>query len=66
MMPMIVILVVAMTVNGRDVERQDMVDSVSKCWEMAAKRMNDLYAQREHANITKIAVGCVIDMGKSL
>lgn len=62
----IVVLVIAMTVNGQDIERHEMVGSVSECWEMAAERMNKLYAQREHANITKIAVGCVIDFGKTL
>ncbi len=59
-------LVVVMTVNGQDVERQEIVGSVSECWEVAAKRLSELYAQREHANITKLGVGCVIDLGKSL
>lgn len=64
MIPIIVTLVITMTVDGRDFERHQPMESLPACWEAAQHAMEDIRSA-EHKDIIlrNIGVGCVIDSG---
>ncbi len=59
-----IILVITMTISGHDIERQEFTKSLSECWERAQATMEQIRTQHsEDVQITKIGIGCVIDLG---
>ena len=59
-----IILVITMTIGGHDIERYESTKSLSECWERAQATMQQIQAQHyDDIRITKIGIGCVVDMG---
>jgi hypothetical protein len=62
----VVMLVVTMVVGGHDIERQERVKSMSECWERAQATMQEMRTQHSEVKITRIGIGCVIDLGNPI
>jgi len=59
-----IILVITMTIGSHEIERHELTKSLSECWERAQATMQQIRTQqREDVKITKIGIGCVIDLG---
>ncbi len=59
----VVILVITMTVGGHDIERNERIKSLSECWDRAKVTMEELRTKHTDVPITKIGIGCAIDLG---
>jgi hypothetical protein len=52
---------IVFTIGGQNFERHEPMPNLATCWQRATGRMNALLAA--HPEITKLAVGCVINSG---
>jgi hypothetical protein len=52
---------IVFTIGGQNFERREPIPNLATCWERAPERMNALLAA--HPEMTKLAVGCVINNG---
>jgi len=52
-----------MTVGGHDIERNERIKSLSECWDRAKVTMEELRTKHTDVQITKIGIGCAIDLG---
>jgi hypothetical protein len=52
---------IVFTIGGQSFERHEPMPNLATCWERAPGRMNALLAA--HPEMTKLAVGCVINNG---
>jgi hypothetical protein len=59
--PMMIAMLIAFTIGGQSFERHEPMPNLATCWQRAPERMNALLAV--HPEITKLAVGCVINNG---
>jgi hypothetical protein len=58
---MMIAMLIAFTIGGQNFERYEPMPDLATCWRRAPERMNALLAV--HPEITKLAVGCVINNG---
>jgi hypothetical protein len=59
--PMMIAMLIAFTIGSQNFERYEPMPNLTTCWQRAPERMNALLAA--HPEITKLAVGCVINNG---
>jgi hypothetical protein len=59
--PMMIAMLIAFTIGGQNFERYEPMPDLATCWQRAPERMNALLAA--HPEITKLAIGCVINNG---
>jgi hypothetical protein len=60
----LVILVITLTIGGHDIERQERVKSLSECWDRAKATMEEIRSNHtDDVKITRIGIGCSIDLG---
>jgi hypothetical protein len=58
---MMIIMLIMFTIASQNFERHEPMPNLATCWQLAPERMNALLAA--HPEITKLAVGCVINNG---
>jgi hypothetical protein len=58
---MMITMLIVFTIGGQNFERHEPMPNLATCWERAPERMNALLAA--HPEMTKLAVGCVINNG---
>jgi hypothetical protein len=58
---MMITMLIVFTIGGQNFERRESMPNLATCWERAPERMNALLAA--HPEMTKLAVGCVINNG---
>jgi hypothetical protein len=59
--PTMITMLIVFTIGGQNFERQEPMPDLITCWQRAPERMNALLAA--HPEMTKLAVGCVINNG---
>ena len=56
-----ILLVIIMSLNGRDIEQSYAMPTIAACWDLARQRVEILTEQ--HPDASKIGAGCTVDRG---
>ena len=58
---MMITMLIVFAIGGQSFERHEPMPDLATCWQQAPERMNALLAA--HPEMTRLAVGCVINKG---
>jgi hypothetical protein len=59
--PMMITMLIVFTIGVQSFQRPEPMPDLATCWQRAPERMKALLAA--HPDMTKLAVGCVINKG---
>ncbi len=58
---MMIAMLIAFTIGAQNFERYEPMPNLATCWQRPPERMSALLAV--HPEITKLAVGCIVNNG---